>query len=280
MPDFAFRNFILFFKDKTAVALSFLSEFIIVGLYILFIRENLITSFSHLQNPELLIDLWMISGILGITSVSTTMGVYGILIEDKSKQIKRDFTISPVHNSSILGGYLASAFFIGFLMTFLLFIAGEGYIFFSYGVWPGADRILSIYLFFLLISISDASLTLLLASFLKSSNALASCCTILGSLIGFLTGIYLPMGNLPTGVQMLVKCFPVSHGVVLLRQTFLEPFIAEEFLSLKTSSQEFAEFMGIQFWYEDTPLPWQGHVIVLLLAACICIGISLWQFER
>lgn len=280
MPDFAFRNFILFFKDKTAVVLSFLSEFIIVGLYILFIRENLITSFSHLQNPELLIDLWMISGILGITSVSTTMGVYGILIEDKSKQIKRDFTISPVHNSSILGGYLTSAFFIGFLMTFLLFIAAEGYIFYSYGVWPGADRILSIYFFFLLISICNASLTLLLASFLKSSNALASCCTILGSLIGFLTGIYLPMGNLPTGVQMLVKCFPVSHGVALLRQTFLEPFIAEEFLDMKTASQEFAEFMGIQFWYEDTALPWQGHVIVLLLVACICIGISLWRFER
>ena len=76
MIDFALRNLVLFFKDRTAVILSFLAEFIVVGLYILFIRKNMITSFAQIKGIELLMDTWMIAGILGITSVTTTMGAY------------------------------------------------------------------------------------------------------------------------------------------------------------------------------------------------------------
>ena len=56
MLDFAFRNLVLFFKDKTAVALSFLAEFIVVGLYILFMRDNLIGGFAGVTNVEALLD--------------------------------------------------------------------------------------------------------------------------------------------------------------------------------------------------------------------------------
>ena len=49
MLDFGFRNLVLFFKDKMTVFLSFLAELIIVGLYILFIRDNLIASFPQVE---------------------------------------------------------------------------------------------------------------------------------------------------------------------------------------------------------------------------------------
>ena len=45
MFNLAYRNLLLFFKDKTTVFLSFLAEFIVIVLYILFIRDNLIENF-------------------------------------------------------------------------------------------------------------------------------------------------------------------------------------------------------------------------------------------
>ena len=49
MFDFGMRNLAIFFKDKMTVLLSFLAEFIMVGLYLLFLRDNLLTSFPQLK---------------------------------------------------------------------------------------------------------------------------------------------------------------------------------------------------------------------------------------
>ena len=229
MIDFAFRNLTLFFKDRTAVLLSFLAEFIVVGLYILFIRKNMIESFSQVENIEILMDVWMSAGILGITSVTTTMGAYGIMVDDKTKRINKDFATSPIRRFSLLGGYMSGAVVIGLFMSVFLFLVSAVYILHKYQVQLGDGQGVKIFMLLGLVTISNSSMVLFIVSFLKSSNALASCCTILGALIGFLTGIYLPMGNLPDGVQWLVKCFPVSQGVVLLLQILMEPLIKDVF---------------------------------------------------
>ena len=193
MLHFGVINLLLFFKDKTTLFLSFLAEFIIVGLYLLFIRDNLISGFSQIKDVELLMDVWMISGVLGITSVTTPMGAYGIMVDDRAKKISRDFATSPIRKFSLLGGYMFSAVIIGLVLSFLLLVLSEIYIYFSYGVKLGAEKMLLGYGVLVLTTVSNSSLVLFLISFLKSSNALAACCTILGALIGFLTGIYLPM---------------------------------------------------------------------------------------
>lgn len=280
MPELAYRNLILFFKDKTTVILSFLAEFIIIGLYLLFMRENLINSFPEIEHADLLMDVWMISGILGITSLSTTMGAYGIMVEDKVRKIDRDFYISPIHSISLPGGYMTSAVLIGFFMSFLLFLFSILYVSVYYGVKLGANCVFTVYGILFLSAISNAALTLLLTSFLKSSNALSACCTILGSLIGFLTGIYLPMGSLPESVQILVKCFPVSHSVVLFRQFLMEPLISENFGGIETASaQQFIEYMGIRFFQNGTPMAEKISVCFLLVSTLICMTIVFIKFH-
>lgn len=270
MIDFAFRNLILFFKDRTAVILSFLAEFIVVGLYILFMRENMIQTFAQVEEIELLMDTWMIAGILGITSVTTTMGAYGIMVDDKAKKITRDFSTSPIHRFSLLGGYMAGAVVIGMFMSIFLYLIASVYMLHRYQVRLRTEQVMELYSTLFLITVSNSSFVLFLVSFLKTSNALASCCTILGALIGFLTGIYLPMGNLPEGVQWLVKCFSVSHCVVLLRQILMEPFIGENFGGVKTEEAHwFMEYMGVRFVYEGEFLTAQNSVMILIAAAMV-----------
>lgn len=281
MVAFAFRNLTLFFKDRMAVLLSFLAEFIVVVLYILFIRKNMVEGFSTVADIELLIDVWMIAGILGITSVTTTMGAYGIMVEDKAKHIQRDFATSPIRGYALIGGYMGGAVMIGLFMSVLLFLISSVYILHQYRIQLARGQGIILLFIFLLITLSNSALVLFVVSFLKSSNALASCCTILGALIGFLTGIYIPMGNLPEGVKTIIKAFPVSHAVVLLRQILMEPLIDEKLNGLEGYlAQGFMQYLGVQYVWEGNVVTTKESVLFLVTVTGIFFIVSIIKEQR
>lgn len=264
-----------------AVLLSFLAEFIVVVLYILFIRKNMVEGFSTVADIELLIDVWMIAGILGITSVTTTMGAYGIMVEDKAKHIQRDFATSPIRGYALIGGYMGGAVMIGLFMSVLLFLISSVYILHQYRIQLARGQGIILLFIFLLITLSNSALVLFVVSFLKSSNALASCCTILGALIGFLTGIYIPMGNLPEGVKTIIKAFPVSHAVVLLRQILMEPLIDEKLNGLEGYlAQGFMQYLGVQYVWEGNVVTTKESVLFLVTVTGIFFIVSIIKEQR
>ena len=58
--------------------------------------------------------------------------------------------------------------------------------------------------------------------FISSEKAYSAICTVIGTLAGFIMGIYIPVGSLPESVGTVVKCFPLSHAGSVLRQLFME----------------------------------------------------------
>ena len=109
MTGFTARNLKVFFKDRTSVFFSLLSVFIIIVLYVLFLGDVWITGLEDLTGVRYLMDSWIMAGLLTITSVTTTMGAYGIMVEDKAKKINKDFTASPIKTRTLVGGYVAGA---------------------------------------------------------------------------------------------------------------------------------------------------------------------------
>ena len=281
MLNFALRNLVLFFKDKAAVVLSFLAEFIVVGLYILFMRDNLVAGFAGVENVEVLLDAWMIAGLMGITPMTTTMGAYAIMVDDKAKKIARDFMISPMHKSSLFTGYMLSAVIIGFCMSLLLLGVSVVYM----RIWHDANLLVvdMADLFYVVgvNTVASASLVLFIVSFIKTSNALAGCCTILGALIGFLTGIYLPIGSLPEGVETLVKCFPISHGVAIFRRILTEPFLADCFESTQAEeAAEFAEYMGIWYYFDGRIIAEKNSLLLLMGTAVVFLVMTVLKMGK
>ena len=280
MIDFGMRNLTLFFKDRSAVAMSFLAELLIIMLYVLFMRENLISSFSGVQQIEVMMDVWMAAGALGITPVTTAMGAYGVMVDDKVKKIDRDFVLWPIGSWQLMGGYFFSAVVIGILMSFLFLLLCEGYLFFRYGLWMGAENMLHIYGILAVNAAANAAVALLLASFIKTSNALAACCTIIGALLGFLTGIYLPVGSLPEGVQWMVKSFPVSHGVILLRQALMEDLVSQNLGGANSpQAHTFMAYMGVRFELEGRFLTESASLAYLTAFAVLCLILTGLRFS-
>lgn len=91
-----------------------LAVLIVIGLYAFFLGNQLVNSFDNvsgikIEGTKFLMDSWLIAGILAVTSISTTLGAFGVIVDDKAKKIEKDFRCSPISRSSIAGGYIISA---------------------------------------------------------------------------------------------------------------------------------------------------------------------------
>ncbi len=278
---FAARNLKIFFRDRAAVFFSLLSAFIIIGLYILFLGDMLTGNMQSIPGSRFLIDSWIMAGLLSVTSITTTMGAFGIMVEDTSKKISKDFSASPAKRSSLAGGYIMSSFVIGMIMTFVTFVLAEIYIVAYGGQVLAVSSIVKLLGVLLLSVFSSTALVLFIVSFFKSNNAFATASTILGTLIGFLTGVYIPVGQLPEAVQSVIKFFPVSHASVLFRQVMMENPLQTAFAGAPALvSQEFRQMMGVSFRFGSTETSAAVSLWVLVGTAVVFFVLATWNLSR
>ncbi|MEN6419350.1 MAG: ABC transporter permease [Clostridiaceae bacterium] len=281
MLNFTKRNLLVFFKDKSSVFFSLLSVFIIIGMYALFLGDVWTSSMSDLPGVRFLMDSWIVAGLLAVTSVTTTMGAFGIMVEDKSKKLIKDINSAPISRASIAGGYILSSFIIGVIMCLVTLVLSELYILSNGGTLIGGMALLKVLGLILLSTFSNTALVLFFVSFFKSNNAFATASTIIGTVIGFLTGIYLPIGQLPNAVQWVIRVFPPSHSAVLIRQVMMAEPLAASFAGIPAEYMEgFKETMGVVFKFGDTTVTPLMSMGILLVSGLFFLGLSILNLSR
>ncbi len=143
------------------------------------------------------------------------------------------------------------------MTTFTLFL-GELYIVIFGGEFLSFAALLKV-LGLVVLSVSASSaVVFFLVSNVKSPNAFGTLSTLIGTLIGFLTGVYVPIGNLPAVIQTVIKIIPVSHAAAALRQVMMEEAIPLEFVPADIKT-----FMGIQFEVGGEIMPFWSHLLIL-----------------
>ncbi|WP_231860313.1 ABC transporter permease [Bacillus sp. OxB-1] len=254
MYAFAKRNIMLYFRDKTTVFFSMLSVFILIALYVLFLADMTSDNLPDFPSKKNLLNAWFIAGILAVTSVTTTLGAFGTLVNDRATKIDRDFFSSPISRTGIVGGYIASALFVGALMCSFTLIVVDVYLLFSTGALLSIQNTIQLGGIIVLSVVASGSMILLLVSFFRTSNAFAAASMLIGTFIGFLAGIYIPIGSLPDYLHPVVTWFPASHSVALFRQVLMETSLAEAFLNAPPGMKESFQFnMGIFYEINGNP---------------------------
>lgn len=270
MISFVSRNLKVFFRDKTAVFFSLLAVLIVLGLYIFFLGDVWVDSFPNIKGVKNLINCWIIAGLIGVTSVTANMGAFGTMIEDKSKNKIKDFYVSPIKKSKIVGGYIISSFIVGSMMSVVTLIISQIYL-----VYSGVDvlnfkELTEVFLIILMTSLSNSAMILFIVSLFSSEKAFSTASTIVGTLIGFITGIYLPISMLPDSVQIIVKLFPTSHGISILRQIFMKKQMDISFADVPTNYiNEFKESMGVVYYINDKLVSNTTSVFILIASTII-----------
>lgn len=266
------RNMMLFFCDRTAVFFSFMAVFVVLGLYVSFLGEMMIEPLkvSFPNTAREISDTWIMAGTLGIVSLTTSLSILGIIISDKSKHILYDFEISPIPKYQITLAYMLSTVLITCLISLVTLLIGQVYIVAYGGRWMDVQTLLKIVAVMLLSVVSCTSMLYYFMSFFKSATSFSNVTTIIGTLSGFLMGIYVPVGSLPNFLQTIIAYFPPSHTAALYRNIMMDGVIKDSFSSYPAEVlSSFKEQFGLLFIYGKHTSTLLDHILILCGMAII-----------
>lgn len=269
------RNIKIYLRNRGAWLASLLTVFIIIGLYALFLGDQLSRGFEGigLEEPRLLTDSWIMAGIISIMPLSISLGAVSI-VSDRSKGLIKDFYCSPISRSKITLGYILSLAIISFLITVIGFALGEIYITANGGELLSLADMLRVLGIIAVDDLATTSIVMFIAMFITSESAYSAICTVIGTISGFITGIYIPVGSLPEGVAAAVKCFPISHAGSMLRQIFTADAIAKCTKNIPTDLkpdvlEQINSEMGIIYSFGDHTVTDFESIIILAATAVL-----------
>ncbi len=290
------RNILVYCRDRSNIFFSLLSMLIIIGLMVVFLGKMNADSVVDLlnqyggerdsaldrSNAEQLVMLWTLAGIVVVNSITITLSMVGIMVEDEAQKRLSSFFVAPVSRWVFVFSYVIAAIIMGIIMCTLTVVIGEVYIVFTGGTMISLVTIGTIFLYIVLNVFTSATMVFLIANFVHSQSAFGGLSTIIGTLVGFLAGIYLPLGMLPEKLQDVLKCFPLLHGCSFMRELLTKDILAKTFANCPEELiSGYKEAMGITIMHGGEAVSATFQVVFLVISGIIFIGIAaLLQSKR
>ena len=282
------RNCLVFVRNRSAVFFSLLSMLIVLLLQVVFLgninEESVISVLTEYggvrdtvvdaENAKHFTAYWTLAGIMVVNALTVTVSVIGTMIDDQSRNRMESFFCAPMKRWMIALSYMISAVLVGFVMCMLTLAIALGYICVSGGEMLGAIAILKIARYTLLNVIIFAVIMYMAAMFVKSSSAWGGLSTIIGTLVGFVGAIYLPMGSLPESVGNVLKVFPILHGASLMREVCCADILEKTFSGVpELAVKEFEKAMGITVYWEDALVTADQQLMILVTYGLVAFAV-------
>lgn len=285
--DLAGRNLKVYLRDRAAVFFSLLSVFIIIGLYAFFLGDTNVRSIEGMagnasrSDVRWLVDSWIMAGILVVNGITVSLGVFGVMIDDESRKRLHGFLVAPIRRSQLVAGYLIAANVAGLLLSLVALFLAELYIGANGGSFLTAGELLKVIGLILLNVLSSSSLVFLMVSFIRTASGFSTLSTILGTIIGFLTGIYVPIGVLPEFLQTIIKFVPASHTAALMRQVFMERPLEAVFSKAPAGlATEYQTIFGVIVSFNDKALSQLVMLLIVIGSGLVFLGLSVFRMNR
>ena len=236
------RNIRLYFRDKGAVFFSLLSMLIVIVLMILFLSDMNINTVTGLlenlpghdtsddeKNAGILVLAWTSSGLIPVNAVMVALSSLSSIIRDKTAGRINSIYTSPVSRITITLSYISAACISSVIICILTAAFTEGYLVFK-GMEPyTVMEHLKILGMIIVNSFAYSAIMYTCAALVNSEGAWSGVGTILGTLTGFLGGIYLLVGTLSDGLQKAIGCTPMIYGTVMFRRVMLGGILSRTF---------------------------------------------------
>ena len=237
MLELISRNRKVYTRDRLAFLMSFLSVIILILVYQVFLGQIQIDAIKEALNSDTastdtiqMVNYWLISGLTTIISMTSTLGAFGVMVSDREKKLSEDFKVSPVSNFKVELAYAVFSILFGIIMTMFSCV-------FAIGIFNGFSSLLDYsmtdYLSILgvtsLGTILSAAIILPILTFIRTSSSFTTLSTIVGTFIGFISGVYLSIGSVGETLHQVMTWFPLTQVNALLKQVLMKDSIAQVF---------------------------------------------------
>ena len=276
------RNLYMFFRNKSEVFFSFLSVIIILGLYVLFLSDLQISGLKQtvgdVEGLSVLVNSWVMSGLIAVSTVTLSLGSLGRIVADRQNNSIDDFLVAPINRNKVFLSYIISTFIIAFIISIILFAIAEAYIVYSGGQLLSIINIFKVLGVIAISIISSSLLMLFIISFVKNEQTYSVVSTIVGTLIGFVTGAYIPMGIMPAGLQTFSNVLPVSQTASLFRRIMMEG-PATKILNSPELLDEYYKMQGVNLYIGNYELSFNFMLLFIGLTIVVFGIMNIIRFK-
>lgn len=226
------RNLALFLKNKSTVLLSFISIGIVMGLYVIFLRDFTMKSVEgaglKLSYVKEFTDRLMVSGLLIVLNTTTCFGLMQLSVADAASGIQRDFLVAPVTKFQLEVSYWVSSIFISFFFTIMTLGGAEIYFIVSYGNRVSIIALMKSIGTIFFSSCMNSGLLMCIMKFIKDTTSFSTFGNLYGMMCGFLAGSYLPYAMYPKRLRNILFYFPPMQLTSIIRQLCLSVYTEGE----------------------------------------------------
>ncbi len=279
------RNLLMYLRDKGVIFFSLLSMMVVLCLMVFFLGDiniDMLTdklaelpnrnALQDEKNAFLLILAWTIGGIIPSNAVMVTLSSYSAMIKDKNSKRSDAIYTSPVKRTVIALSYITSTCLAAIIICILTFVIAE-----IYYVMKGAQIFsvashIKILLMIIANCFSYSAIMYLFATLVKTESAWSGFGTVIGALVGFFGGTYMPIGQLSLVLQNIVKCTPVIYSAVMFRNVLCEDIYTTLFHNVPDEiASIYKETMGISINLFENSISPLACCIILLISGCVCL---------
>lgn len=279
------RHTKVFLRDRASVFFSFMSILIVFVLNILFIGNNIQTGIksSFLQSGMVLSDelvklfsnAWMVSGVIGIGTITISNGSIGVMVHDTMTNAKADFYVTPTKRVLIILSYFVSTVAVTFLMSLGMLAIVYTYLLINGMTALAFLDLMAIIGVILLSTLSSSMIMTTVALMIKTENAYSIVASLLGIIIGFASGAYMPLNMFPATVGNVFAFVPTTGAVVLLRKYFMSTVMTDMGKVIPAEAvsglgREFGMDLKVGSWV----VPDFAIILYLLGAMLLALGIA------
>lgn len=283
------RNLRVYYRNRGNVFFSLLTCIIVIVLMVVFLGDMNIRSITNLlneyggvrntaeddKNALALILNWITAGIVIVNSVTVTLTVIGNMIEDEENHRLISFYVSPMKRSVFVFSYVISGYIMGAIMCILTVFISEAYIFMSGSIAISFGDIMTAIGYALTVEFFASGVTFFLVSLVHSKSAFSGLSTVVGTLIGFLGAIYVPIGALPEGVAKVCKYIPFMPASALVRNAFTNNLVDKTFTNVPPELiSQYRLEMGIDLEYGSHLLTTTEMMLLLVVCGIIFTVLS------
>lgn len=290
LKTFTGRNLRLYLRDRGAVCFSLLSMLIIIILMALFLGDQQVEAITELlgkfpgrnaaedrKHAQLLVLSWTSAGILSINAVTVTLATLSSMVRDKVSGRMHAVYTAPVSRLVIASGYVLAAWAASVWICVLTLLLTEGY-----GVtcgleWYSFATHLRLFGMILVNSFAYAAFMYVAAVLIRSEGSWSGMGTIVGTLTGFLGGIYLPIGELSQGIGNFMKCTPIIYGTAMFRNIMTKDILDLTFSGVSEEvTDTYREIVGIDLFVSGKQVTCGTSLAILLIFGVIFLMIGVF----
>lgn len=289
------RNMLIYTRNRTNVISSLITMVIIVVLMTVFLGDVTISAIvdtlnqyggvrdavADKANATIYMLNWIVAGLMLVNSVTVSYSVVGIMMDDMEDGKLNSMFVAPVRRSVFVISYVLSGFLVSFLMCVLTMGLSELIIVAQGGAVLSVLAIVKVLGILLVVAFVFSAFSFLCVLAVNSSSAFSHIGTLVGTLVGFLAAIYIPIGSLPDGLVNVLKYLPTLVGSSLFREQFTAEISTKLFQGAPPDvAKELGKELGTTLYYGGDEASFAIRMGILVISGILFLSVAILLMKR